>query len=99
MSRLQFGICGSVASGTRPEDRPESMLDDELAQAVLLDLAAAPATEVVLRRRHPGLGDRLERMRRLSIIRLEDGRAYVDFTLLTKMPGSCSTRPGRPPRP
>lgn len=85
MSRLQFGICGSVATETRFEDRPESMLQDGSAQDVLLDLASGPATEEELRRRHPDLGDRIERMRHLSIIRVEDGRVHVDFTLLTKL--------------
>ncbi len=84
MSRLQHGICGSLNPGVRDEDNPHLILRDPLIQELLLDVAHnGPFARRRLYDNYGGPDGDLGNLFHNGLLRDEDGKVWINFTLLT----------------
>jgi hypothetical protein len=81
MIRLQYGICGSIAARTEPEDNPYTYLQQPGVQAMLLSLNSNPLSLEDLKTAHPELREQIAAMTRLQMLH-QDQLVRVNFTLL-----------------
>ncbi len=83
MSKLHCSIIGGMNEGVRDEDNPNLYLSEPLVQEALLELAHEPLDSEQLHAKYSQVEAEIANLLRVGAIREEEGRIYLNFTLLT----------------
>lgn len=81
---LQTGICGSIAAETKDEHNPLITLRKEKVEKMLLALNQKPMLKRSLLTEYNSLSADIAKLLALNVLREEDNRIYVNFTLFSR---------------